>query len=204
MSKGDLSMKVSIIKWTIFTILLLTFVACQTPQSQQQSFSQQSQELAQCAPDWFLTPPTAEDAIYGTGNAKMQNMALAKKAADSRARDEIAMTIQTKIGTMMKDFMQQAGIGDDAQSLQLSQSVSKQVASVVLNGCKIINRKVCPEGMYSLATWSAAQSEQIKNMVKEQTKNLVKNEYALYNEFKAKQGFDSLDKELEKLDFTEK
>jgi hypothetical protein len=32
---------------------------------------------------------------------------------------------------------------------------------------------------------------------------LVKNEYALFNEFKAKNGFEELQKELDKLDFSE-
>ena len=193
----------------ILLIFLVLFInACQPQhipsQPGAQINNQSAMPTATCAPDWFLEPPTAEDAIYGVGVAKMQNLSLAKKTAEARARDDIAFTIKTKVGAMMKDFMQQAGIGDDAQSLQLSQSVSKQIASVVLQGCKITKRKSCPEGMYSLAQWSAGQSQMIKQMVADQTKKLVKNEYALYNEFKAKQGFDALQQELDKLDLTEK
>jgi ribosomal protein S20 len=160
---------------------------------------------AACVPEWEVNPPSAEDGLYGSGIAKMQDAALSKKTADARARDEVTMAIQTKVETMMKDFMQQAGIGDAAQALQLSMSVSKQISSQVLYGCKVVKRQVCPDGTWhSLALWPMDQAGALKKAINDQTKSLVKNEYALYNEFKAKNGFEDLQKELDKLDFTEK
>jgi LPP20 lipoprotein len=165
----------------------------------------QSVEQAACIPEWEVNPPSAEDGLYGTGIAKMQDAALSKKTADARARDEVTMAIQTKVETMMKDFMQQAGIGDAGQALQLSMSVSKQISSQVLYGCKVVKRQVCPDGTWhSLALWPMDQAGALKKAINDQTKSLVKNEYALYNEFKAKNGFDDLQKELDKLDFAEK
>jgi ribosomal protein S20 len=160
---------------------------------------------ASCIPEWEINPPAAEDGVYGTGIAKMQMEALSKKTADSRARDEVVQAIQTKVSTMMKDFMQQAGIGDAAQSLQFSQSVSSQVSSQVLYGCKVVKRHVCPDGTWhSLALWPMNQADALKKAIADQTKKAAENEYALYNEFKAKQGFESLEKELDKLDLTAK
>jgi len=161
-------------------------------------------EQAQCVPDWEVNPPSAEDGLYGSGLAKMQIAAQSKKAADQRARDEVVLAIRVKVSTMIKDFMQQSGIGDAAQALQFSQSVSKGVASHVLYGCKIIKRKVCPDGTWhSLALFPMDKADQLKKEIASQTKKQVKNEYALYNEFKAKNGFQDLQKELDKLDFTE-
>ena len=134
----------------------------------------------------------------------MQIAAQSKKAADQRARDEVVLAIKVKVSTMIKDFMQQSGIGDSAQALQFSQSVSKGVSSHVLYGCKIIKRKVCPDGTWhSLALWPMGNAEQLKKEINNQSKKLVKNEVALYNEFKAKNGFSDLQKELDKLDFSE-
>ena len=162
-------------------------------------------EQTQCVPDWEVNPPSAEDGIYGSGLAKMQIQAQSKKAADQRARDEVVSSIKIKVSTMIKDFMQQSGIGDAAQALQFSQSVSKGVSSHVLYGCKIVKRKVCPDGTWhSLALWPISNADKLKKEINNQSKNLVKNEYALYNEFKAKNGFQDLQKELDKLDFTEK
>ncbi len=178
----------------------LLFAGC----AAQQPKPEQPREQAQCIPEWQINPPSAEDGVYGTGIAKMQMAALSKKTADARARDEVTQAIQVKVQTMMKDFMQQAGIGEQAQALQFSSSVSKQISSQVLYGCKVVKRKVCPDGTWhSLALWPMNQASELKNEIASQTKDLVKNEYALYNEFKAKNGFEDLQKELDKLDFSE-
>jgi hypothetical protein len=161
-------------------------------------------EQAQCIPEWEVNPPSAEDGLYGSGLAKMQMASLSKKTADQRARDEVVMAIRVKVQTMMKDFMQQSGIGEQAQSLQFSESVSKAIASHVLYGCKIVKRQVCPDGTWhSLALWPIGGEDELKKEINNQTKKLVKNEQALYNEFKAKKGFEELQKELDKLNFTE-
>lgn len=164
-----------------------------------------SPEQVQCIPDWTVNPPSAEDGVYGSGLAKMNQQAMSKTTADQRARQEVVQAIEVKVSSMVKDFMQQSGIGDAAQALQFSQSVSKGISSHVLNGCKIVKRKVCPDGTWhSLALWPIGNANELKKEINDKTKNLVKNEYALYNEFKSKNGFEDLQKELDKLDFTEK
>lgn len=187
----------------VSAVLLSTvwfFAACA---AQQPAPSQPAPEQAQCIPEWQINPPSAEDGIYGTGLAKMQTASLSKKAADARSRDEVALAIQVKVQTMFKDFLQESGIGEGAQALQFVQSVSKQISSNVLNGCKIVKRKVCPDGTWhSLALYSSSQADELKNEIAKQTQNSIKNEYALYNEFKAKNGFEELQKELDKLDLT--
>jgi len=162
-------------------------------------------EQEQCIPDWTVNPPSAEDGVYGSGLAKMNQPAMSKTTADQRARQEVVQAIEVKVSSMVKDFMQQSGIGDAGQALQFSQSVSKGVSSHVLNGCKILKRKVCPDGTWhSLALWPIGNANELKKEIDNKAKNLVKNEQALYNEFKAKNGFEDLQKELDKLDFTEK
>jgi predicted nucleic acid-binding Zn-ribbon protein len=64
---------------------------------------------------------------------------------------------------------------------------------------------VCPDGTWhSLALWPIGEANQLKKEIDNQSQKVAKNEYALYNEFKAKNGFEQLQKELDKLDFTEK
>ncbi|MCF7885638.1 MAG: hypothetical protein K9M80_04000, partial [Candidatus Marinimicrobia bacterium] len=88
-------------------------------------------------PEWYLNPPQTEDAIYEAGDAAKHSMGLAKEAADARARDAIARTIEIKVSSMFKNFMQESGVGEDAEALEFTSSVSKQVANNVLKGCKI-------------------------------------------------------------------
>jgi ribosomal protein S20 len=180
----------------------LLIMACATPQGAQPVATP---EQVQCIPEWTLNPPSAEDGVYGSGLAKLIMASQAKQAADHEARNEVAKVIEVKVQSMLKRFMQQSGIGDAGQALQFSQTVSKEITSQVLQGCKIVKRKVCPDGTWhSLALWPIGNANQLKNEINNQAKNQVKNEVALYNEFKAKNGFEDLQKELDKLDFTEK
>ena len=179
----------------------LLIMACATPQGAQPV---QTPEQAQCIPDWTVNPPSAEDGVYGSGLAKMNQAAMSKTSADQRARQEVVMAIEVKVQAMVKDFMQQSGIGDSAQSLQFAQSVGKGISSQVLQGCKIVKRKVCADGTWhSLALWPIGNANQLKKEINDKTKKLAQNKEALYNEFKAKNGFADLQKELDKLDFTE-
>lgn len=147
-------------------------------------------------PDWYLNPPQAEDAYYQAGDAVKMSMALAKDAADARARDAIARTIEVKVATMMKDFMQQSGMGNDAEAIEFTSSVSKQVANNVLKGCKIVKREMKIEGnsyhAYSLAEYNL-------NSLVQETLDAARRQKALYNEAKANLGFEELEKEIQKL-----
>jgi hypothetical protein len=181
----------------------LLIMACAAKQVEQPPVM--TPEQVQCIPDWTVNPPSAEDGVYGSGLAKMNQQAMSKTTADQRARQDVVQTIEVKVSSMVKDFMQQSGIGDAAQSLQFSQSVSKGISSHVLDGCKIVKRKVCPDGTWhSLALWPIGNANALKKEINDKAKNQIKNEVALYNEFKAKNGFEDLQKELDKLDFTEK
>jgi len=147
-------------------------------------------------PEWYLNPPQAEDAIYQAGDALKMSMALAKDAADARARDAIARTIEVKVSNMMKDFMQQSGMGQEAEALEFTSSVSKQVASTVLKGCKIVKREMKTEGSqfhgYSMAEYNL-------NTLVQETLNEARKQKALYNEAKANLSFEDLEKEIGKL-----
>jgi len=148
-------------------------------------------------PEWYLNPPQVEDAFYQAGDAVKMSMALAKDAADARARDAIARTIEVKVSNMMKDFMQQSGMGQDAEALEFTSSVSKQVSNVVLKGCKIVKREMKIEGSsyhaFSLAEYSL-------NPLVQETLEEARKQKSRYNEAKANLGFEELEKEIQKMD----
>ncbi len=148
-------------------------------------------------PKWYLNPPMAEDAMMEAGDAVKHSMGLAKEAADARARDAIARAIEVKVNTMFKGFMQESGIGEDAEALEFTSSVSKQVTANVLRGCRIVKRDMRPEGTlyhaYSLAQYDL-------NSLVQETLNAARKQKALYNEAKANLSFQELEKEIEKLE----
>jgi len=148
-------------------------------------------------PKWYLNPPQTEDAIYEAGDAAKQSMGLAKEAADARARDAISRTIEVKVSNMLKNFMQESGIGEDAEALEFTSSVSKQISNNVLNGARIVKREMKTEGTlyhaYSLAEYNL-------NSLIQETLSEAKKQKALYNEAKANLSFDDLEKEIQKLE----
>jgi hypothetical protein len=148
-------------------------------------------------PEWYLNPPKAEDAIYEAGDAAKQSMSLAKESADARARDAIARTLEVKVSNMLKNFMQQSGLGEDAEALEFTSSVSKQVANTVLRGCQIVKREMKTEGSqyhaYSLAEYNL-------NSLIQETLDEARRQKALYNEAKANLSFDELEEEINKLE----
>ena len=176
-------------KTMITAIAMMLFVGCASTGS-----GSTEERGSSDMPDWFLTPPTAEDALYGVGQAKKQNPSLAKQTATARARTEISQVVNIKVASLLKDFMQESGIGDNAQATEFSQSVTKQVTSNSLAGSTINEAYVAKDGtIYILVEYSL-------NSVRQNALDAAKKEEALYNEFKAKQGFDDLEKAIRDLD----
>ncbi len=175
-------------------ILGLTFLVTISLQqcASSRSGSTESSNLRD-APEWFLVQPEAEDAIYGVGMAKKQNPSLARNAAIARARDDVAGQVNVKVSSMMKDFMQESGVGENAQALEFTQSVSKQVTDISLQGCRVAEVYPGRDGtFYALVEYPLESLRQA-------TLSEAQKEEALYNEFKAQQGFEALENEIQNM-----
>ena len=144
-------------------------------------------------PSWFLSPPTAEDALYGVGQAKKQNPSLAKQTATARARAELSQAVNIKVSSMLKDFMQESGVGDNAQALEFSEVVTKQVSNNTLEGSIVKKSYTAKDNtIFVLVEYSL-------DSVRKDAVKAARNEEALWNEFKAKQSLDELEKALQNM-----
>ncbi len=144
-------------------------------------------------PEWALKPPAVEGMLYGVGQAKKQNPSLSKTVAAQRARVEIAATIKIKVERLVKDFMQESGVGQRAQALEFTSAVSKGVTDATLTGAMIKETYLAKDGTYFILV------EYSLDEARRQAIETARQEEALYNEFKADQGFDALEAELAKL-----
>ena len=89
--------------------------------------------------------------------------------------------------------MQESGVGENAQATEFNESISKSVSNNVLSNNTIKEVFSAEDGtIYVLVEMS-------KNAIKEQSLSAAKKEQALFNEFKANQGFEKLEAALEKL-----
>jgi hypothetical protein len=144
-------------------------------------------------PDFFLNPPVNAEYLYGVGNAQKANLSLARQAATARARDEISRSVQVKVSNMIKDFLQQSGVGESAETLEFTESVSKQVASISLSGATVKEMSQGDDGMiYVLVEYPLSS-------LRQKALEEAKKREAQFTEFKARQSFEDLEKEISKL-----
>jgi len=144
-------------------------------------------------PSWALNIPSQEGYIYGVGSAMKQNPQLARTTAIGLARDDIARTLELKVSSMFKNFMQESGIGENAQALEFTESVTKQVASTTLNGAIVKEVELAGDGrMWALVELNLSA-------VKKAAADNAKQQEAMYNQFKANQSFDALEKAINEM-----
>lgn len=85
-------------------------------------------------PEWFYNTPVAEDVHYATGTAKAMDRQTAIKKAEMAARNQMAEWIETNVKEVLKNYVNDAGEGDNRQNLDAFESISVQVATASLKG----------------------------------------------------------------------
>ncbi len=150
------------------------------------------------APEWVCDGgATMEGGIFAVGSAEKSPMGIGfqRQEAVAQARDAIARQISLKVKNMFKSYMSSTGTGSDQTAERVATSVSKQLASQVLQGSKLLKTWISPKGtMFVLV----GMKGNIKQAVKEATKTTFKNDQALWQEFKAKKAQEELDAEIDK------
>ena len=173
----------------ILIITLIVLIGCAGGNRSGSSESTQSE-----MPNWFSKRELSDDVYIGVGMAKKQKPSLALKVATARARDDIAKQISLKVENMMQDFMQESGIGKNAESLEFTSSVAQQIANTTLRGSSVELQERAEDGTwYVRVIYSKVDA---KNAVLES----VRLEKSLFNEFKVQQGFKDLEKIIQSMD----
>ena len=169
-----------ILKWGLFiTVSVIMLVSCAT-----------GPDLSK-VPDFYLNPPTAEDAIYGVGDAKMSSLSMSRTMAISRARDDVARQVEVVVKNAITDYAQQAGEGDNTQTIEFVETVSRQLVEVTLAGVKTKEVAVADDGtVYALVEYS------VNNLLNAASDTFQRNEAAAFAEFKANDALKMLNQEL--------
>ncbi len=177
--------------------LATIFIGCANNQPQTNSFSCQI-EGAQ-APKWVCNPEDMEGAIVAVGSAQKNagnDFQFQKEEAMQAARDALARRISVKVKNMFKQFKSTTGTGANQTFDKVTESVSKQVASQVLNGTKQENLWISPKGTMFVEV--SMPTAQVKEAVKEAVKTSYQNNKALYQKFLGKKAQEELDSAVEK------
>ena len=143
-------------------------------------------------PDWYINNAEEDDMyIYSVGMGESPKMDLAIDKAKQAGKVELSERVSARVQSQVKSFTQEAGMTENTQIVEFYQSTSKSVTNNTLNGITVLKRYPYQK---SGGTWIAyVQLGLKKDAVSTEVVNLIKNEEALYAEFKASQGFKDLE-----------
>lgn len=175
------------VKWTlVISALLLVLAACSSNMTGEQEISY---------PEWWNTQDDANNVCsYGMATKASQTMSL--DAAKANALAESARYVETEVKSLLKNYEEEAGV-KDPQVLALTENVVKVTSSATFSGVlagEMMTRKTVEKGEARYTTYV-----QMKVPKVEISRNLIeniRNEEALYNQFKASQAFQELEGEF--------
>jgi hypothetical protein len=147
-------------------------------------------------PDWWQTQDNAE-YVQTYGMATKVSQTTSYDAAHANAMLQAAQYVENYIKGMVKNYEEEAGV-TDPQVLALTSKVVKEVSNAKFENALVTKQEtiITEEGRYQTFIRVSVP----KDAVNKNTLNKIKNEEALYNQFKASQAFDELEKEVENYD----
>ena len=145
-------------------------------------------------PDWYGLQSEAGDYVYAYGEAKKSNQSMAFESAKAAAYNEAAQYVESYVKAMTKDFIRESGV-ENPQVLELTERTVKLVSKTKFSGVAVSKREtIQEEGRFRSFVRLSIPGKEVKNTLL----NTIKNEEALYNEFKATQSFNELETEMGK------
>ncbi|MDR3341833.1 MAG: LPP20 family lipoprotein [Treponema sp.] len=145
-------------------------------------------------PDWFFNPPIQEDAIFGSGSAKMSDLNMSMTMAEARARTSISFTLNANVQAMITDYTKNAGNTNTQSNLSFAETVGRQLTTAKLNGATVFKRGQGADGtVYVLVSLKKADAAKAAT-------DVIDSEVSRYAEFKAMDALKMMDAQLSKND----
>ncbi|HNX38542.1 MAG TPA: hypothetical protein PL124_10450 [Candidatus Cloacimonadota bacterium] len=147
-------------------------------------------------PTWWASQ-NDEAYVCTYGQATKVSETASLDTAKNNAVFEAAQYVETEVKGMMKTYEEEAGVFDP-QLLALSQKVVKSISTARFSGIlfgKIETRQIEEYGSLRYKTW--VQAKIPRTEIRKTVAANIRNEEALYNQFKASQAFQELDQETE-------
>ncbi len=176
------------------SLVALTITGCGAqPEPEEADFRCKQENVL--APKWTCIP-MADDAYAGVGIAmnSKAGQAMMRRVAIANGRSDLAQQIKTIVKDKITVYTGTTGVGADETVDQATEAVTKQVAKVDLTGSKAIESWNAPSGaLYMLVTVS---EQETNKQIKENLKTSINNDKALWQQFKAKNALEDLEKEF--------
>ena len=149
-------------------------------------------------PEWFQALPEDPNYIFAVATSTSRDLQMSVNKAKQQGGVDIAQQMETKVKSMIKQFNEKVGLGEDAEFLSQTTVVSKLVTSKVLNGSKARKVETVKEG--KIIYRSYALMEIPIGSANTALMEAIKKQQNMYTRFRASQGFQELEGEVDKYD----
>ncbi len=155
------------------------------------------------SPEWVVKGSAAfkDEKIYGVGVVDMTpSEAMDRLKCDTRARADIARTLNTYVASLVTDFMENNRdfFNQEAEGLnEFTQSIIKTVTETTLAGSKIIDRYI-DKGRKTHYCLAVLEPDNVINALKEKMRQAVREQHRAVVKERSDEMLQKLDEELEK------
>lgn len=148
------------------------------------------------APDWVCDTPVegVEISAVGIASPSAAGPGFMKDVAAANARAELARQLKVHVKDMVKRYVETTGAADSETVDKLNSVVDKQVTDQFVTNSRIFRSTTSPEG--SLYVLVGLDPKMTENSSREMLNTSYRNDNALWQQFRAKQGFDELREEI--------
>ena len=124
------------------------------------------------SPKWTTNPPTHWRTYYAVGYGKLSNVQNSRMRAEAMAIDGIARWASTTVQGALTNYFQDAGTNGN-QSLEMLESISRQIVNISLRGTQVEEQWTAPDGgVWVLVSFPI---KNLKQAYKEQSAALKRN-----------------------------
>jgi hypothetical protein len=183
---------------TAMVLMALMFAAGGCSRNIKQIDNAALEKQYQHAPAWVLAG-SKEDPISAVGSAPIGKGGLqfARTEAMGYARSEIARQVSVKVKSLVNNFSQQTGLGDEQSLDAFSRQVTKLVTDETLSGSRQKDLWISPNSeVYVLMI---LDKQMLEASVRRQIVHSYRQNSAQWQEFQAKHGNEVLDREIEEV-----
>jgi len=167
------------------------------------------EEVAECvypdapgtaAPLWICDGPVEGVEVSAVGSAQKSGAghSFMKQMAATDARVQLAQRMQVHVRNMIKQYVETTGAADSETVDKAMTSVTKQITNESLVGTKIFRTLTSPSG--NLYVLLGMDPNGVEQAAQKAVKTSMKNERALWQQFKAQKSQDELAAEIAKME----
>jgi hypothetical protein len=151
------------------------------------------------APAWICDEPLDGIEVSAVGFAKKSGAGVShmKQMAVADARVQLAQSFRSHVINMIKKYVETTGAADDETVDQVSSSVSRLITDETLIGSRLFKSRTSSAG--NLYVIVGLDSERVQKAAEESIKSSMKNDAALWQQFKAKKAQDELAAEISRM-----